>query len=279
MDILIATGGSPHSHLAIALGGEVASATGGAVTLLCVTETGSRDCQAVFRESAPLLAAFGEYRALVRHGQPAEEILRETEEDAYDLVIVGEKGHHTPLTRFLLGPTAERVATSAHLPVLVAKGDPEGPLPGPIRNVLLAVSLRRKEEDVERVLRRAAEIAKGTGATVTVLHVMSQMPIPPAGSPEDWEAPATELQAQATREGQLLQYVTRRLEADGIATQAAVRHGLVVDEILTESREGEYELLVVGGHEPGSWLQNLVLENVALQIVHRARIPVLTVHG
>ena len=71
MDILIAAGGSPHSHLAIALGAEVASATGGTVTLLCVTETGSRDCQAAFRDSAPRLAALGESRALVRPGQAA----------------------------------------------------------------------------------------------------------------------------------------------------------------------------------------------------------------
>lgn len=278
MELLIATGGSPHSRMAIAYGERLAADLGAAVTLLCVTE-GQRDCQQVFQDAAPLLAELGEYNAIVRHGHPTEEILRETEEQAYDMLVVGEKGHHAAVTSFLLGATAERVVTAARLPVLVVKGDPERPREGPIRRILLSVSLRRKAEDVAPVIRQARVLGAGTGAEVTVLHVMSQLPIPPAGAPEDWEASTTELLSQDTREGRLLAYVTSQLADAGVQARSHVRHGLVLEEILAESADGDYDLLIIGGHEKGTWLENLVLEDVAQRILHRARLPVLTVHS
>jgi nucleotide-binding universal stress UspA family protein len=277
MNFLVATGGSPHSKLAVGMAVYMAKETGGSVALVCVQDREARDCQAVFKESAPLLADMGEVRAHVRHGQPAEEIIREAETEPYDMIVLGEKGHHTPLTRFLLGPTAERVASAAPIPVLVVKGNPAAG-PRRVRRILLSVALRRQLDQLDRVLRRVSAIAKYTGATVTVLHVMSQLPLAAAGAPDDWEEEADELIRSETAEGDMFAYVKNWFAQDGVAAFPLVRHGLVIDEVLAEA-EGDYDLLVIGGHEPGTWLRNLLLENVALQILHRTRLPILTVHG
>jgi nucleotide-binding universal stress UspA family protein len=128
-------------------------------------------------------------------------------------------------------------------------------------------------------LDRLAPIASGTGATVTLLHVMSQLPIPPVGAPADWLASTETLLAEGTAEGTLLEQDLALLAAAGVTARPMVRHGLVLDEVLAELEAGDYDLLVIGGHEPGDWLHKLLLENVALQLLHRSRRSVLTMHG
>jgi nucleotide-binding universal stress UspA family protein len=54
---------------------------------------------------------------LVRHGTPADEILKAARERRADLVVVGRHGHRL-LERLLLGTTAERVVREAPCPVL-----------------------------------------------------------------------------------------------------------------------------------------------------------------
>jgi nucleotide-binding universal stress UspA family protein len=164
------------------------------------------------------------------------------------------------------------------VPVLVVKGDPGAPLAWPIRRILVAISQRPDAAHARRVLGFVAPIARSVDASVTVLHVMSQLPIPPVGAPDDWEASAEQLVADETLEGRLLDRDRRILEQLGVTTHLLVRHGLVIDEVLGASADGRFDLVVIGGHEQGSWLQNLMLANVAQAILHRAVTPVLTVH-
>jgi len=55
----------------------------------------------------------------VRAGHAAEVIVRYAREHAFDLVVVGHKGHF--LGDYLLGSTADRVAHHAPCPVLIVK--------------------------------------------------------------------------------------------------------------------------------------------------------------
>ena len=56
----------------------------------------------------------------IRTGVPYQEIIRETERIALDLIVVGTQGA-TAIVRFMLGSTAERVLRHAPCPVLVAR--------------------------------------------------------------------------------------------------------------------------------------------------------------
>lgn len=60
------------------------------------------------------------YQVKIRDGFPAAEIIRETKEGSYDLLVVGSHGYGA-IDRILLGSVSERVAEEAVCPVLVVK--------------------------------------------------------------------------------------------------------------------------------------------------------------
>jgi nucleotide-binding universal stress UspA family protein len=53
-----------------------------------------------------------------------------------------------------------------------------------------------------------------------------------------------------------------------------VRHGLVVDEILSEACEANYDLVVIGAHQGEGW-RKILLDDLAHQIISRIDRPVL----
>jgi universal stress protein A len=58
--------------------------------------------------------------AILRHGNPYEEIVNAAREIGVDLIVIGSHGY-TGLGRLLLGSTADRVLQYAPCPVLVVK--------------------------------------------------------------------------------------------------------------------------------------------------------------
>lgn len=138
MRLLITTDGSPHSEVTVRLGAEIARHSKQAPTILTVIKDRADRPQARLvlaraREwPKPLVP---EAQTRMRVGHPAEEIICEVEEGGYDLVVVGQREHHTLFTRFFLGSTAQRVVEHAPCPVIIAKGQV-----GPIRRILLCDS-------------------------------------------------------------------------------------------------------------------------------------------
>lgn len=94
---------------------------------------------------------------------------------------------------------------------------------------------------------------------------------------EDLEASAEVLIARGTREGQHLAEMLERLQAEDVEARALVRHGLVVDEVIAEAREGDYEMIITGSHRtPG--VPARMVDDVAGRILLAAHRPVLVVH-
>ncbi len=144
-------------------------------------------------------------------------------------------------------------------------------------------------------MRQAGSVAQVTGARVTVLHVMSQLvgcPVPahagplqvmpqtpaPVEVPEarerDLDATAEQLMEAGTREGAHLREALAILAGMDVPGEARVRHGLVVDEIVDETCEGDYDLVVVGSQPVGGWMRFL-LNDVSQQIIGCTDRPVL----
>jgi len=204
----------------------------------------------------------------IRQGHAAEEILDEIISGTYDLVAVGALGKRG-VTRFMLGSTAERVARFAAVPVLIVQGVRES-----VSRVLICTAAG--EPGLSSVS-FGGRVASLVGAQASVLHVMSQVPaapgIPPA-SLEHLEASADVLIAQHTLEGLHLEQALAILQGQGVTADARVRHGLVVDEILVEVCEGDYDLVVVGAH-PSVGLMRFLLDDIAHQIISHTDRPVL----
>lgn len=214
----------------------------------------------------------------VRFGKPAHVILAEVEARPYDLVVMGSRGRRG-WQRVAFGSVAARLARYSPIPVLIVKG--ERPV---IRTVLACTS-----GDVrgERVGRWGGQVARWFNATSTILHVMSQMPIAPNANLDELEDTAEEAIAHRTREGRHLQRELELMRAQGAAAhmEPRIRHGLVLDEIVAEMREGDYDMLVIGGHQTPDFggsrsrLRDYLLEDVADQIIMAVDRPVLVVKG
>jgi nucleotide-binding universal stress UspA family protein len=55
-----------------------------------------------------------------------------------------------------------------------------------------------------------------------------------------------------------------------------IRHGLVVDEILAEANDGDYDLVIIGSHQ-GSNFERFLLDDLAHQIVTQSNTSILIV--
>lgn len=288
MRMLLCTGGSPHGQAALRYGAVLARGSAEPATLLGVAEHPEDQARVerALREGEAWLAGAPAPYSKMRVGQAAEQILEEIASGAYDLVVVGTRGRHG-ITRFLLGSTAERVARQAEVPVLLVQGDYDA-----IERIVVCTA---GGEPGLAATELAGRVARLAGAHVTVLHVMSQLPgsvVPPHTSPfqvmpqtpaphelseteaRDLDATAEQLMSSDTWEGKHLREALAILADLEVPAEARVRHGLVLDEIVDELREGDYALVVVGSRPVSGWMRFL-LSDVSQQIIGCTDRPVL----
>lgn len=273
MRILVATGGAPHSKMAVRFAGMLARDLHARVTIITVikTEHDQVNAERLLTEAS---ARMHEYvptsEVRIRVGHPAHEIISEAEEREYDLIVLGERQHHTLATRFLVGATAERVIEHAPCPVVVAKGKIS-----PIRKVLVCSGVRTDDSLVDRAVVQL-EPALALAGELTLLHVMSQVSADPEKSGHALRASAEELIAEETREGKILTRGEAQLRDAGIQPALKVRHGLVVEEILEEARTGDYDLIVIGAHQGSGW-RRILLDDLTHQVLVGADRPILII--
>jgi nucleotide-binding universal stress UspA family protein len=209
---------------------------------------------------------------VLRVGRVSEQIVHLAYEGEFDLIVLGVGSRETLLRRELT-PTNEKILANAPCPVLIAKGETEQ-----IENLLVLHSGQEGQGTILRFLEHAGKLIR-KNSKVTLLHVMSQ--IGAGYRVEDWElrAEASELVKARTLEGSWLSEGVKALEyARKVKVAPRVRHGFVIDEILREVEQGDYDIVVLGSHRKGGWTEFLV-DNIAKQVISRVNRPVLVVQG
>ena len=174
---------------------------------------------------------------------------------------------------------ASRLARYSRIPALIVKGRRPA-----IRRVLACTG-----GDVrgERVARWAGQIARRLNAEITMLHVMSQMALSPQSKLDELSETAEQAIAQGTREGKHLSRELELLRKQEITANAhpKLRHGLVLEEIVAEANEGDYDLVIIGAHEAPElpagwgWLGSYLVDDVADKIISAVNRPVLVIRG
>ena len=271
MRILLCTNGSPHMARALDVGTRVARLAATAVDILAVA--GRNHEEEVYR-SAETAAADLEAAAIPitiyrRTGRVVEEVARQAQAVPYGLIVIGSRGRRG-WARLLLGSVALHVAAQVPASVLVVKGRTRD-----LRRFLVCSSAGPVSE---HTVRFASRLARSLGALVTVLHVMSQLPLAEDALTDDLEASAEELIERGAPEGLHLSQMLNLLAGERLSSgRAVVRHGLVLDEIIAEAREGQYDLLVIGSHvTPG--LNARLVDDLSADVLLTANRPVLVVH-
>lgn len=272
--LLVAIDGSPQAAAATQLGATLTAAGKGSVRPTLVTVAPTRSNRA--KSEAILAAALAAWPAnlptpqgSVGVGRIAETVANAATTGKHDLVIIGESGANR-LMSLLLGSTVLDVAERVPCSLIVARGAGR-----PLRRILLCDSGAHSPSLSHHFLRQLKPVL-GPETAVTVLHVMSQIAAGPRIDNNQLYADAETLIREHAVEGEWLLQDLRMLERLPLQTEAKVRHGFVVDEILDEARSGDYDLVVIGAHTQEGWL-DLLLDDLAGQIIAQCERSVMLV--
>lgn len=269
MKVLIASDGSQYAHDAARFGRLLADALGATVQLLGVAE--STDMIVALRDHLSYLEQEldPEHRLpySVRHGRPVDEILDEAVVIGAHVLVIGIRGRRN-VAELIVGDTARQLARKTTVPLAIVRQ----PRPS-IKKIL--VSTAGCEESFTNT-QLGARIAQGSGASLTFLHVMSQVSVSRDVGQEALLADAEWHRQHETPEGRHLDALLRRAHDFDIEAEARIRHGLVVDEIEAEAEEGDYDLVIIGAHrQRGIW--RWLLADVTEQVLRRVDRPILIV--
>jgi nucleotide-binding universal stress UspA family protein len=271
MNILLCTDGSAWTNRALEMGIQIALATASQVDVLAVAHR-DEQLEEVGQAAEAAIAALKEQNVPVAIrrcvGRMDEEAIRQAHVAPYDLVVIGSRGRRG-IRRLLFGSMAAHVVEHSPTSVLIVKGRRRK------MNRFLVCTAAGPASG--RTVQFSGRLARAVNASVTLIHVMSQVPLSEDALVDDLGAAANELIERRTREGLHLNKMVDLLVAEGTKARAVVRHGLVVDEIAAEVEEGQFGLLVVGAHTtPG--INRSFVGDLAEQTLLAVDIPVLVVN-
>ncbi len=272
MRVLLYSDGSPLGSQALNVGTRIATLMATAVDILTIAgpDDGPRSAAQQVEAAARKLQDAGVSVSVHRRpGTMPGELLDQAEVTDYDLIVVGSRGRRG-IKRLVAGSRACSILKSTTTSVLVVKGRERQQ----IADILVGSAAGPASEEA---IRFTARLAVALDASVALLHVMSQVALRERAVAADLEAEADELMERGSREGIHLKRMLDILRGEGVDARALVRHGLIVDELISEAKESDFDLVVVGAHTaPG--VTGLLSSDLAEQIMLAAERPILIVH-
>ncbi|HEY0735215.1 MAG TPA: universal stress protein [Herpetosiphonaceae bacterium] len=235
-----------------------------AVTLLTALDDVTRAADLFSRMASKL------YAPSIRHVNRVEAadtaLLNEAQAGDYDLAIFGPMRERW--SRWMRLRTRPSLSAELSISSLLVRGTAQH-----IERVLICAG---GDESVLEDARLTARLARRTGASATILHVLSQMPMI-FGVRTPQERVTEAFAATGSPEIVNMNAAIEILRASGVAGEIKVRIGLVIEEIVAELQDGQYDLLVVGAHRSQSLVERLLLEDVTKDILGQSPVPVLVV--
>jgi nucleotide-binding universal stress UspA family protein len=272
MHTLIVINDSPFTKVMLDFSSQIINKSGEATIMMVIPSNKKGELQQAKKIIGQAQQTFhnAASREKVRVGHLAREILQETSEGDYDLLVLGspasQKADWSNPKSFLT-----QIVEHAPCPTLIIKG-----LAGPrIRRVLLCDSGSASAGVLRNFTARLVRLLEGL-EQITILHVMSQVSAGPGIPGAQLRSDAENLIQTHSPEGDLLEHDVQELTLAGATPVPKVRHGLVVDEILDEAQTGDYDLVIIGAYRPDGW-QKFLLDNLERKIVSQIDRSVLIV--
>jgi nucleotide-binding universal stress UspA family protein len=268
MKILICSDGTSSAETAIHLGGSFAAPLKAQTTLLGIAETlrDERPLRDALDKQAQLLHGHGISPDIaVQSGEPVRQILDQTSKNKYDLVVIGARWTGAVGDYWRSRKTYE-VIKAIQPPVLVAIGEREQ-----LKRFLVCTG---GKEFIEQAIQFAGKLAAAVKASVTLLHVMAEPPAMYADLVR-LEENVDQLLESKSELGTNLRRQKRELERLGVAAAVRLRHGIVIDQVFEEAREGNYDLIVTGTSQARGLLRHYIMGDLTRSILNRAGVPVL----
>jgi nucleotide-binding universal stress UspA family protein len=214
---------------------------------------------------------------LVEVGQPATHILDCAAGLRADVVVMGTHGAGG-FEHLLLGSVAEKVLRKATCAVLTVPPRAHATSRLPFQRLLCAVDFSDASLAAARF---ACEMARETGASLTLLHVI-EWPWPEPPPPAAGELPSQQAAALAEYRRYLESTAASRLaalvpdDASGLcAAVPLIGHGKSYVEILRVAAADRSDLIVIGVHGRSA-VDVMLFGSTTSQVVRRAACPVMT---
>ena len=268
MRILICSDGTDPADNPTRLGGLIAGPCHSPTTLLGIVEDSvDKDAlqKALDNEAKMLRERKVSAEIVIRSGEPIRQILAEVTSNEYDLVIIGARRKGDGGLYWRPEKTYE-VIKAVPPPVLVAIGTCDR-----LKKILVCTGGKKYIDDAVQV---AGEIAKCVNGMVTLLHVMAEPPAIYADLVR-LEEDVGRLLASDSELGRNLRAQKESLEKLGLNVALRVRHGIALDQIFAEVREGEHDLIVTGTSQARGPLRHYIMGDLTRGILNRADCPVL----
>ncbi|MDL1911696.1 universal stress protein [Chloroflexi bacterium CFX6] len=271
--LLIATNGFKETWPAVEYGAWFAETMRMKITFLGVTESLSpaaiderHPLEDIFERALGLFEARGvEYSLEVRKGD-AEQVIPDKAHEGDYITVVGPLGRH-PFKRWLTGRSIRTLMERIATPILYA---PKTRLP--LKKMLVSIGGLGYEAAAENL---AFQVATAARADVTILHVASPSELEYPGG-RDVLKRLDDLAETDTLPGRGLKKGLEIAKRSGLNARVATRQGNVVEEILAEIREGDYDLVCMGSAYSASAIRQLYTPNVTAEVAEVAHCPVLT---
>jgi len=272
-ELLIATNGFKETWNAIEYGAWFAASMRMKITLLGVTEElnpasidDHHPLEDIFEEAVGLFKDRDvEYSLEVRDGA-AEQVITEKANNGDYIVVLSPLGR-PQLKRWLTGrsirPLLEKIAS----PIFYV---PETRLP--MKKILISIGGLGYAESVEKL---AIQIAAANKADASILHV-----IPPTDldypTAKKVSSHADDLIETDTPQGRNLKKGLEIAREYELNANAVVRRGNIVEEILAEAKEGNYDLVCLGSPYSAHTLRQYYTPNVTAEVAEALHCHILT---
>lgn len=272
-DILIVTNGTHETWPAVEQGAWLAAILDSKITLLGVTETlnpaaidDHHPLEDVFERAVGLFQQQGtSYSLEVRNGS-AEEIIPQRAKQSDSIVVLGPFGR-PQIQRLLSGRSIRHFLEEIEQPILYV---PRSILP--VQKILICVGGLGYEMTAEHL---AMQIAMKSRAEITLLHIVPPVDLdyPTARTVrENWQR----LEQTNTPVGRSLRQALEIAKADGLTVTIKGRQGNVIEQIVAEMRDGNYDLMCMGSSYSVHSLRQMYSASVTSEISEVSLCPVLT---
>jgi nucleotide-binding universal stress UspA family protein len=272
-ELLIITNGFKGTWFAIEYGAWLAEIMPMNITLLGVTEVlnpaaidDHHPLEDIFERAVGLFQEKGLSYKLEIHNGEAERVIPEKANSGNYITVVSPLGR-TQIRRLIVGRSIRPLMESIQGPILYV---PEIRLP--LKKILLSAGGLGYEAAAENL---ALQVASANQAEVTILHVVP---------PTDLDYPSTrglrghmkDLAETNTLPGRSLRHALEVAQNVGLNAKAIARQGIIVEEILAELRDGNYDMVCMGSSYSGHTLRQYYAPPVTAEVAESARCPVLT---
>jgi len=272
-DLLITTNGFQGTWPSIEYGAWLAAILETKITLLGVTENlnpaaidDRHPLEDVFARAVALFQQNGAVYSLEVQNGNAEDVIPRRAKQGNFITVLGPLGR-PQLRRLIAGRSIRQLMEGIEQPILYV---PISKLP--LKKLLICVGGLGYEVTAEHI---AIQMATKSRAEITLLHIVPPFDLdyPTARAVnKNWQ----HLTETDTPIGRSLRQALETAKNDGLTANVKARQGNVVEEILNEVKDGNYDLLCMGSAYSVNSLRQMYAPNVTAEIAEGATCPVLT---